>query len=503
MQLFEPGQIFAERYRIERLLAEGGMGAVFIAEQIATEMRVAVKVLWPQMLQSSVAVEKFEAEAKVAARVNSDHIVKVFDAGVDASTKFPFLVMELLQGVTLQALVENSGRQSAAATVEFIRQVAIGLDKAHNYVDREGKRRSIIHRDLKPENIFLTRRDSGEPVIKILDFGIAKFVGQTTAVSREIRGTPLYMASEQAMGIAVSERTDVWALGLITYFLLSGSSYWRTATNPDAGITALLAEVLSLPLVSPTQRFREGGRDAPPWPPAFDEWFRRCVNRDVEARFTSAGDAAKALSMALLNQELSMPAIAITPGPHSDAGSRNDVALAPTSLSNPGYVVANFPTGDPLMTADRIALVRTNDRPKPARSVALIGSLATAILIALVVGTYFGMRAVDSPTAPVDSVAAQPEPSSAVFAASSASPVASSRSPDLVVVGEEPAGGPSNPASAPDQPTSVRPPASPPKTPAPDSTKPSTPGPVATATRPAPTGTKSPPPPKETVYGER
>src|SRR3954470_79359 len=198
--LLKPQQIFAGRYRIERFLAEGGMGAVFVGEHVSTDQRVAVKVLWPQVLASKDAVEKFQLEAKVAGRVSSEHIVRVIDAGFDETTRMPFLVMELLVGRTLESLVETEGPLPPAVAYEYLRQVAAGLDKAHGYVDKDGVLRPIVHRDLKPANIFLTRRESGEPLVKILDFGIAKVVSEGTNVSREVKGTPLFMAFEQASG---------------------------------------------------------------------------------------------------------------------------------------------------------------------------------------------------------------------------------------------------------------------------------------------------------------
>jgi serine/threonine-protein kinase len=298
MQVLQPGQLFAGRYRVERLLAQGGFGAVFIAEQLATEMRVALKVLWPHVLGSQDAVEKFQLEARVAARVNSEYIVKVFDAGFDEATKLPFLAMELLEGETLDQYVIARGPLSPADAYRYLAQVALGLDRAHGYVDREGRAKPIVHRDLKPENLFLARRENGENVVKILDFGIAKVLSSTSHVSQEVKGTPLYMAHEQAAGKAVSPRTDVWALGLIAFHILSARSYWRTASNPDGGISALFGEILSLPLDPPTQRLRELGA-APPWPPTFDAWFSRCVTRNVEERFATAGEAIGALGVAL------------------------------------------------------------------------------------------------------------------------------------------------------------------------------------------------------------
>jgi serine/threonine-protein kinase len=342
-ELLKPKQIFCGRYRIERFLAQGGMGAVFVAEHVTTEQRVAVKVLWPQVLATKDAVQRFELEAKVAGRVESDHIVRVIDAGFDAATNMPFLVMELLTGHTLENIVGSDGPLPAPIVCEYMRQVASGLDKAHAYVDKDGVARPIVHRDLKPANIFLTRRDSGEPLLKVLDFGIAKVVSERTNVSQDVRGTPLFMAFEQAGGGRITPRTDVWAFGLITFWMLSGKFYWRSAQpESDAGITQLFGEVLTVPIDSPTLRLAEFGMRAP-WGPAFDDWFARCVNRDPDQRFPSAGAAAWALYQALsvpIDERLS--AMGATPWPKSQVTPRvASAASAPSIASGTGVAMSH------------------------------------------------------------------------------------------------------------------------------------------------------------------
>jgi serine/threonine-protein kinase len=302
----EPGKIFAQRYRVERLLARGGMGSVYVAQQIATEALVALKVLDPRMLESESQCRAFKVEATVAARVRSHHIVRTLDAGFDDPTGYPYLVMELLEGEPLDELIEREGPLPAPTVVSYVSQIAAGLDRAHGY-SVDGKPKPIVHRDLKPSNLMLTRRDDGQPEIKILDFGIAKVLGQTTGVSREIKGTPSYMAFEQAAGEDVTPQTDVWALGLIAFYLLTGKSYWRSASSPEGTLESLLGEVLALPLLPATERMRALGLE-PAWPTqAFDAWFARCVHREPKGRFESAGLAAQALRNALLEGRTPTP----------------------------------------------------------------------------------------------------------------------------------------------------------------------------------------------------
>jgi serine/threonine-protein kinase len=298
VEVLKVEQLFAGRYRVRRRLSEGGMGAVYVALQEATELEVALKVLWPHILERSEATERFALEAKIAARIKSDHIVQVFDAGFDSETQMPYLVMELLQGVTLQTLVKEGGACSHDEVIELLLQTARALDRAHVYKDASGQLAPVIHRDLKPENIFLTRRETGEPLVKILDYGIAKVLSQSTSMSREVKGTTLYMAYEQAAGSAVSPQTDIWALGLIAYFMLTGSNYWRATRTPDSDLGMLINEIVALPIVPPTQRLAEVPSQYT-LPLGFDAWFQRCVNRNPAARFASAGECIQELAKAL------------------------------------------------------------------------------------------------------------------------------------------------------------------------------------------------------------
>jgi len=295
--VLEPGQIFAVRYRVIKLLAQGGMGAVFEAQHTGTERRVAIKLLWPQVMAIASAREKFELEAKVAARVNSEHIVHVSDAGFDEGTQAPYLVMELLDGQTLGARVQDGGPLGADEAVSLLRQVASGLDAAHGYRDERGIPSPIVHRDLKPENLFITTQRGGASMMKILDFGIAKVLSESTNVSQEVKGTPLYMAYEQVTAGVLSPQTDIWALGLITYHALTGRRYWRSAQKAGAGVQSLFGEILSLPMDPPSVRIRQQGSDLQ-LPAAFDAWLLRCLDREPQRRYASAGEAIQELARA-------------------------------------------------------------------------------------------------------------------------------------------------------------------------------------------------------------
>ena len=348
MELLKPGQIFAQRYRIERFLAQGGMGAVFVALQLATDQAVALKVIRPGILSSPSALKQFELEANVAGRARSENIVRVMDAGHDAETGLPFLSMELLEGETLEALVARAGPLPATEVIEYLGQTARGLDKAHRYVGPDGTLQPIVHRDLKPENLFRTRRDTGEALIKILDFGLAKTLKATSNVSQDVRGTPLYMAREQAAGEAISPQTDIWSFGLIAFFLLTGRCFWKAGSNPEAGLPALLLEILREP--KPAASERSVALIGKSLGKGFDLWLGRCLAPAPEQRFASAGEAVAALQAALGQAPSSGLTATIA---ESESIGFSSTLLAPR----------------PSSTTDKLALSKTlpaaTTRPKP------------------------------------------------------------------------------------------------------------------------------------------
>lgn len=365
----QPGQLIAGRYRLERVLARGGHGVVFVAEQLATDARVALKILSPALLDSDETRRRFELEAKVAGRVGSDFIVRVLDAGVDPSTGLAFLAMELLQGESLAQTVEKNGPLSHLEVGTCILQVAQGLDKAHGHMTRDGEAAPIVHRDLKPENLFLTQRDDGERITKILDFGIAKVVRQWGANSRTIQGSPLYVAHEQLTGGAVSPRTDVWALGLVAFFLLTGRSYWLSAQHPELDVTAVLSEVVHMPLIAPSARAVELGIEAT-WSAAFDDWFLRCVQRTPHERFASAGEAAEALFQALMGDGAVSPPEAVAGLPSRARTPRLLLPAAAGVALTISAAIIGLPWD---------AVATSNAEPMRARGVAAMASTADAL----------------------------------------------------------------------------------------------------------------------------
>jgi serine/threonine protein kinase len=278
------GAVFDGQFRVVRPLAQGGMGAVYVVEQLATARPRALKLMHPSLVHDAKSRERFEREAQVAGRIASDHVVEVIAAGVEAQTGTPWLCMELLEGEDLAARMAR-GRPPPGDALEIVKQLGHALAAAH--------RAGIVHRDLKPENLFLAapRREGVPFTLKVLDFGVAALVQDATGASQSTQGvgSPLWMAPEQADAGRVAAATDVWALGLLVYHLLTGSVFWNAARTRSA-LTGLLVEILVEPLPAASARAREHGLEGL-LPRGFDTWFERCVVRDPATRFAEAGPA--------------------------------------------------------------------------------------------------------------------------------------------------------------------------------------------------------------------
>ena len=288
LELIE-GQVFAGQFRVVKALAQGGMGAVYVVEQLSTGKKRALKL----MLPSAAVVDgarRFEQEARTSSLIPSEHVVDVIAAGIEGPERIPWLAMELLEGESLEAHLERIGPLSPGQAHEILAQLAHALSAAHDL--------GVVHRDLKPDNIFLARSriSNSEFMVKVLDFGLATVVEATTRNTTAL-GSPLWMAPEQTQtDESISLGTDVWAIGLIVFRMLSGRHYWRTLDGP---LVALMREVLIEPLPAASQRSREvGGAELPA---GFDEWFERCVVRIAAHRFQHAREAWQELHVLLVN----------------------------------------------------------------------------------------------------------------------------------------------------------------------------------------------------------
>ncbi len=283
------GALFAGRYRVVRRLGSGAMGSVYEVVHLQTERLCALKIMHPHIVERAEMRERFRLEAKVAARVGSQYIVDVLDAGVDESSGIPYFVMERLRGEDLSRRLKRVGHLPPEEAVTYLHQVSIALDRMHQA--------SIVHRDLKPANLFLTEGPDGQPRIKVLDFGVAKFIteasgGATTAIA----GTPLYMSPEQCRGAKVTTAADVYAFGMIAYALLVGDAYFADEFAQTSNLVAFALATVKGPIEPATARAAARNVDLPG---AFDEWFSIVTSVEPSRRFVSAGEAVRALANAL------------------------------------------------------------------------------------------------------------------------------------------------------------------------------------------------------------
>jgi serine/threonine protein kinase len=292
----QPSTIFAGDFRVLGLLGQGGMGSVYVVEQLSTGKQRALKLMLPQLVADAGLRKRFEQEAHVGALIESEHVVEVVGAGVDSETHVPWLAMELLIGEDLSQLVARRGALGPAEVLALFEQLCHALAAAH--------RVGVVHRDLKPENIFVaqSKRAGAAFTVKVLDFGIAKIVAEAKTSRTAAVGSPMWMAPEQTDGSKVTPASDVWALGLIAFHLLTGRYFWAAANVDEATVTQLLREILLEPIPEASERANEFSSDHP-LPTGFDEWFARCVHRDPATRFQNADEALPMLRLVLSSRD--------------------------------------------------------------------------------------------------------------------------------------------------------------------------------------------------------
>jgi serine/threonine-protein kinase len=225
---FAAGTVLKETYRIVRPLAEGGCGEVYLAAHTRLPGAFAVKVLRPSLTRDREALARFRQEAEITSTLRHPHIVQVFDFDV-TDGGVHYLVMELLEGVSLADLVRPGAPLDPRRAVNIVEQIAQALHAAHE--------RGVVHRDLKPDNVMLLSAGGAEDFVKVLDFGISQASWRTrlTDNSDRVSGTPQYMAPEQAMGLRdeIDHRTDQFSLAAIAYTLFTGREPF-SGDNPIA-----------------------------------------------------------------------------------------------------------------------------------------------------------------------------------------------------------------------------------------------------------------------------
>lgn len=274
------GELLAQKYRVEGIVGHGGMGVVVAARHVQLGQRVAIKLLKlpDDEEQREEAVGRFLHEAQAAARLQTDHVVRIYDVG-QLDSGLPFMVMELLSGSDLDSVLEERGQLPEAEAVDLVLQACAGIAEAHQM--------GIVHRDLKPSNLFVTRRSDGLPLLKVLDFGISKQVTDpdsgeavpTFTNARTLMGSPNYMSPEQIRDARrVDARADVWAMGIILQELITGAQVFQAESFP--GVCAAIIADPPLPVRSLCPDVSE----------KLERIIGRCLQKDPQLRYQSIGD---------------------------------------------------------------------------------------------------------------------------------------------------------------------------------------------------------------------
>ena len=433
--------VIAERFKLNRQLGRGGMGSVWLATHLGLDVPCAVKFIEGENATLPEAHARFEREAKAAAALRSPHVVQILDHGVWQGT--PYIAMELLDGEELGKRLIRLGRLGPPEAVRIVSQVCRALTRAHSV--------GIVHRDLKPDNIFLVRDDDRE-IAKVLDFGIAKAthgaVDGSNTKTGAMLGTPYYMSPEQAQGTkAVDHRSDLWALAVIVYQMVTGRLPFESEALGD-----LLVKIIVSPIPIPSE--------VAPWAPlSFNAWWARAAQRDPAARFQTAKEFADSLALALgqsqgthvtehPGRDSVMPPATVFPSEPPPAfhptpgGGGGTVAIAAPvhgtllvskeATPQPSFhpTPSNPPTtGAPMSRTfgGGAASIPGTRKPPPALAIA---GIALAVLAIGGVATVFAVRGKSSVTTPA---AAQVVPAAAIV------PAAPTTTPQPTVTLEPPA----------------------------------------------------------------
>jgi len=278
----DAGDVLAKKYRLEKLVGEGGTGVVVSAQHLQLEQRVAIKFLRTALASDEIRA-RFEREAHAIGQIESEHVVLVLDVG-ELEDHCPYMVMEYLDGRDLARVLKEDGPLAVEDAVDCMLQVCEALAEAHD--------QGIVHRDLKPANLFLTRKDDGSPHVKVVDFGISKIVDTKLPAGDKkemtnaftVLGSPRYMAPEQLRNSKdVDSRADLWSVGAVLFQLVTGKHAFDAESNVLASISVLSKEPRKL------------CADASHAPPELEAVVSRCLTKERHARFQSARELAAAL----------------------------------------------------------------------------------------------------------------------------------------------------------------------------------------------------------------
>jgi serine/threonine-protein kinase len=277
------GSIIADRYLVLAKLGEGGMGQVYLAEHVKMGRKSAVKVMNPGTVTDADAISRFNREAANASRISHQHAAQVYDFGETADGLI-YLAMEYVEGEPLTAVLARDGALPPERAGEIVRQTAEALQVAHDL--------GIVHRDLKPDNIMLAKFRDGSDCVKVVDFGIAKAAGvEAQKVTRTglVIGTPEYMSPEQIAGDPLDARSDIYALGLVAFNILTGRMPFPSKTAQESVIMRLTEPPVRLAQMRPQVA----------WTPAVQQVMDKALQRDAALRYATANEFGRALSAAV------------------------------------------------------------------------------------------------------------------------------------------------------------------------------------------------------------
>ncbi len=447
--------MIASKYRVERVLGEGGMGVVYEAEHVALRERVAIKLLHKKRSTDAEISRRFVSEARTSVKIKSDAVARVLDVGT-TEDGMPFMVMEKLDGEDLGALIDRAGALTIEQAVDFMLQACEAVAAAHAV--------GIVHRDLKPSNLFVAEDSARELHIKVLDFGISKVFDaapdsqRAVTTTSAVLGSPGYMSPEQMRASRdVDARSDVWALGMILWESIAGVPMYAGKTYPEICAKVLGGHFLRLAAIGVTG------------PAELEQAIEKALSLQVEDRFASVAEFAAAIApFGPRDSNIRLMRISNLARAPSDRQRRTPSLRPPVGLSP--TVPALPTTGDPPRAQTEGPVAKdTNAAPRaPNRRVALYSLLAAAIAGVVIILAVRPGRGVSPPVVQPLTATASASPSASPSASQISSPTPpptpsappSSASPrPSAAPSSKPTSAPSSQPSAAPQPSStIKPP---------------------------------------------
>jgi len=359
----EVGTVLAGRYRVERVLGQGGMGIVVQAMHLQLHQPVAMKFLLPEVLENQQVVQRFLREAQAAVRLKSEHVARVIDVG-SLESGAPYMVLEYLEGADLSIFPRS--QLTVGGIIDLVLQACEALAEAHSL--------GIVHRDIKPANFFITRRADGTLLLKVLDFCISKIAamnGQLTA-TQTVMGTPAYMSPEQMRSSRdVDHRSDIWSLGVVLYELLQGAPPFGGDT-----FSSMVLKVVTDPLPRLTVRL----------PGDLDAVIYRCLEKDPARRFQHIAELAHAIAKYAQSDTQAAVSVQRTKGIARTEPPRGALAPGPGQPAVPSTISGSVGS---------TTMPQRNSRRWPI--FAAMGGLTATAAIVIAIAATSGTRKIESP----------------------------------------------------------------------------------------------------------